>query len=164
MKLEGLLRLRKDAVVERWVEDVISSYPAPAAAVLTRRKDRFANPVGHSLRAGLGGIFAALLDGQDMPTIQRHLREIIRIRALQQFTAPQAVGFVFGLKDAVRAEIGPANGDPDLWSQLSEIDRRIDEIALVAFEVFVECREKVCELRVNEVKRQVSWVTERQSQ
>jgi hypothetical protein len=164
MKLEDLLRLRKDAVVERWVEDVIHAYPAPAAAVLARRKDRFANPVGHSLRTGLAGIFEALLDGQDPPAIQRHLREIIRIRALQELTAPQAVGFVFGLKDAVRAELAPANGDPDLWSQLSQIDRRIDEIALVAFDVFVECREKVCELRVNEVKRQVSVYMERQSQ
>jgi len=107
MKLEGLLRLRKDAVVERWVGDVI---------------------------------------------------------ALQELTAPQAVGFVFGLKDAIRAEIGPANGDPDLWSQLADLERRIDEIALAAFDVFVECREKVCELRVNEVKRQVAWATERQSQ
>jgi len=164
MKLEDLLRLRKDAVVERWVGDVIGAYPAAAAAVLTRRKDRFANPVGHSLRTGLGGIFAALLDGQDMETVQGHLREIIRIRALQELTAPQAVGFVFGLKDAIRAEIGPANGDPDLWSQLADLERRIDEIALAAFDVFVECREKVCELRVNEVKRQVAWATERQSQ
>ena len=164
MKLEDLLRLRKDAVVERWVEDVISTYPAPAAAVLARRKDRFANPVGDGLRTGLGRVFAALLDGQDTETIQRHLREIIRIRAVQQLTAAQAVGFVFRLKDAVRAEIGPANGDPDLWSRMADLERRIDEIALAAFDVFVECREKVCALRVNEVKRQVSWVTERQSQ
>lgn len=164
MKLEELLRLRKDAVVERWVEDVISTYPAPAAALLARRKDRFANPVGHGLRTGLGGIFAALLDGQDTETIQRHLREIIRIRAVQQLTAAQAVGFVFRLKDAIRAGIGPANGDSELWSQVTDLDRRIDEIALAAFDVFVECREKVCELRVNEVKRRVSWITERQSQ
>ena len=164
MKLEELLRLRKDAVVERWVEDVISTYPAPAAALLARRKDRFANPVGHGLRTGLGGIFAALLDGQDTETIQRHLREIIRIRAVQQLTAAQAVGFVFRLKDAVRAGIGPPNGDPELWSQVADLERRIDEIALAAFDVFVECREKVCELRVNEVKRRVSWIMERQGQ
>ncbi|MHC4082985.1 MAG: RsbRD N-terminal domain-containing protein [Planctomycetota bacterium] len=164
MKLEDLLRDRKDAVVQRWVEDVMSAYPAPAAAVLARRKDRFANPVGHSLRAGLGGIFEELLDGHDAGTIQRHLREIIRIRAVQQLTAAQAVGFVFRLKDAVRAEIGTADRAATLGSDLADLERKVDEIALAAFGIYVECREQICELRVNEVKRRVSWVMERQSQ
>jgi hypothetical protein len=164
MKPADLLRDRRDAIVERWLEAALATYPAPAAAVFTRRKDRFANPVGNSLRVGTAGIFDALLDGSDPATCQRHLREIIRIRAVQQLTAAQAVGFVFLLKDAVRAELATANGDPDPWSRLSEFDRRIDEIALVAFDVFVECREQICELRVNEVKRQVSWIMERQGQ
>ena len=32
---------------------------------------------------------------------------------------------------------------------------------MIAFEIFVECRESVCELRINEVKRRVSWVMEK---
>ncbi|MHC4128310.1 MAG: RsbRD N-terminal domain-containing protein [Planctomycetota bacterium] len=163
MKLADLLRDRRDAIVERWLEDVLSMYPAAAAGAFTRRKDPFANPVGNSLRTGTAGIFDALLDGMDTATIRRHLDEIIRIRAVQQLEAAQAVGFVFRLKDAVRAVLGPLNGDPGLPAELAEFERQVDEIALVAFAIFVECREQVCELRVNEVKRQVPWVMERQS-
>jgi hypothetical protein len=163
MSLAGLLRDRRDAVAERWLEDVVSSYPAPAAAAFARRKDPFANPVGCSLRTGLGGILEAVLGGSDPEATRRHLREIIRIRAVQQLTAAQAVAFVFRLKDAIRAELGPPNGDPGSWSELADLERGIDEIALTAFDVFAECREQICGLRVNEVKRQVSWVMERQS-
>jgi signal transduction histidine kinase len=157
------LRDHRDAIVERWLDAALSAYPAPAAKALARRRDRFANPVGHSLRTGLGGILEALLEVAPGPDARRHLREIIRIRAVQQLTAAQAVGFVFGLKDAIRAELEPLNGDPGLRAELAELERRIDEFALAAFEVYAECREHICELRVNEVKRQVAWVMERQS-
>jgi hypothetical protein len=163
MKLADLLRARRDAIVERWLEDVLSMYPAAAAGAFARRKDPFANPVGASLRTGTAGIFEAVLDGMDTARIRRHLDEIIRIRAVQELEPGQAVGFVFRLKDAIRAELAPGNGDPELCSQLPEIDRRIDEIALAAFDVYTRCREEVCALRVNEVKRQVSWVMERQN-
>jgi hypothetical protein len=163
MKLADLLRDHRDAIVERWFDDALSMYPAQAVAAFTRRKDPFANPVGHSLRAGTAGIFEALLEGADTSVIRRHLDEIIRIRAVQQLTASQAVGFVFLLKDAIRAELAPVDGDPELCPELLEIDRRIDEIALAAFDVYTRCREQVCQLRVNEMKRRVSWVMERQS-
>ena len=37
------------------------------------------------------------------------------------------------------------------------------QIALAAFDIYTRCREQVCQLRVNEVKRRVSWAMERQS-
>jgi hypothetical protein len=164
MKLADQLRDRRDAIAQRWVEDVLSAYPAPAAKVFSRRKDAFANPVGTSLRVGTAGILAALLDGMDDAAIRQHLDEIIRVRAVQQLTAAQAVGFVFRLRDALRAELGPPDSDPRVLAELAEIDRRIDEIALAAFDVYAACREQVCALRINEVKRQVSVYMERQSQ
>ena len=48
-------------------------------------------------------------------------------------------------------------------SELAKLEADIDRIALAAFDVYVQCREQLCELRVNEVKRRVSWVMERMS-
>jgi hypothetical protein len=155
MKLAELLRDNQDALVGRWLEDVLGAYSEKAASLFARRKDPFANPVGASLRRGLGGIVAALVAGADAEACREHLDEIIRIRAVQQLSATEAVGFVFGLKDAIRAVLPEAD--------LPDLDRRIDAIALVAFDVYARCREQVCELRVNEVKRRVAWVMERQN-
>ena len=41
---------------------------------------------------------------------------------------------------------------------------QIDEIALTAFDVYVECREQLFEVRAAEMKRSVSWVVEKLNQ
>jgi hypothetical protein len=161
MTLKDLLRDNKDAVVERWLEDVLATYPGDAGAAFRRQKDPFANPVGHSLRTGTLRVFESLLDGIDDEKVRHDVGEIIKIRAVQQFSASQAVSFVFQLKAAIRAQLGAAAEDPKLAAELVQLEEQIDQIALAAFDVFVHCREQVYELRVNELKRNVSWVVER---
>jgi len=161
VRLQELLHRSKDAIVERWLDAALAMYPAESTALFRRQKDPFANPVGHSLRVGTREIFEALLDGMDAERIRRSLGEIIKIRAVQQFSASEAVHFVFGLKDAIRGELGTAVHEPGLSSELARLEGQVDRIGLAAFDIFVECREQVYELRVNEVKRRVSWVVEK---
>ena len=96
---EELLQKNKDAIVQRWFDGVLATYPGEAAAAFGRQKDPFANPVGHSLREGTRGIFEAFLEEMDAAKIRQCLLEIIKIRAVQQFSPSQAVGFVFILGD-----------------------------------------------------------------
>ena len=158
MMFGELLQQRKDAIIERWVEAALSAYAEEASAAFQRQKDPFANPIGHRLRTGTREIFETLLDGTDDARIRQHLHEIISIRAIQEFPASRAVGFVFELKGAVRAELGGLAADPRFVSELARLDGQVDRIVLTAFDVFVQCRERVCELRINEIKRQVSWI------
>ena len=158
MELRERLRDRQDAIVKRWIADVLATYPDEAAAAFGREKDPFANPVGNSLRIGTQGIFEALLEGTDASEIHEHLHEIIRIRAVQDFTASESVGFVLGLKKAIRAEIGAEATDPRFLADMAEVDDQIDRFALAAFDVFAQCREQLCDLRVSEMKRRVSWI------
>ena len=164
MTLAALLKKKKNAIVQRWLDAALAVYPKDASAAFGRQKDPFANPVGHSLRVGTDGVFASLLDGMGDEKIRESLHEMVKIRAVQQFSASQAVGFVFGLKDAVRAELGQAVREPQISSELVGLERRIDQVALTAFDVFVACREQLCELRINEVKRSVGWVLDKMSQ
>ena len=164
MKFEELLQKHKDAIVGRWLDDALATYPENSAGAFRRQKDPFANPVGHSLRVGTRGIFEALLDGMDTEKIRPYLHEIIKIRAVQEFSASRAVGFVFHLKEAIRAELGKTAADPQFACELAKLEGQIDRIALAAFDVYVQCREQVCELRINEVKRRVSWVVDKMNQ
>ena len=157
MTFDELLRDKRDAIVQRWCDDVLASYAAQAAAAFKRQTDQFANPVGHSAKLATGEIVDALLAGDEAEQVDGPLREIVKIRAVQQFTASQAVGFVFQLKEAVRAELA-ASVDSAMAAELAQLEARIDRIALAAFDIFVQYREQVYELRVNEVKRRVSWV------
>jgi len=46
-----------------------------------------------------------------------------------------------------------ADGEP---ADLSILEARIDEMALLAFDVFMRCREQLYEIKVNEARRSVS--------
>jgi len=163
-ELRRLLRANSDAIVGRWLDCVLRTYAKDAAAAFARQKDPFANPVGHSLRVGTRAIFDSILAGEECDQVNRPLSEVIKIRAVQQFTASQAVGFVFLLKDAIRDQLGDVTSDAAIMAELEGLDRVIDRVALQAFDVFVECREQLCELRVNEVKRSVSWIMEKMNE
>jgi hypothetical protein len=156
--LRQLLLEKREAIAHRWLEVVLATYPGDSGAVFAREKDPFANPVGHSLRVGTGRILDVLLEGADVEEVREALHEIMKIRAVQQFAPSQAVEFVFRLKEVVRAELGGAISDPQFSRDLTELDVAIDEIALAAFDSYIRCREQVYQLRINEVKRQVSWV------
>ena len=48
-----------------------------------------------------------------------------------------------------------------LANETGILDNRIDEIALLAFDVYSACRQKISDIRVNEVKNQVGKLLER---
>jgi hypothetical protein len=158
--LRDLLREKEAAIAERWLGDALGVYPPDAAALFRREKDPFANPVGCALRTGTRAILEGLAGGADVETLGRGLEDIIRMRAVQELSPSQAVSFVFLLKDAVRAELQKELGDPGLASEMAKLDAQVDRLALLALDLYVRCRERVYELRVNEVKRGVSSVVE----
>ena len=136
-------------IVERWFARTAEAYPALTTQFLSAEPDRFRNPVGHALRENLGALTGELFGAMDAGKIAAALDGILRIRAVQDFTPSQAVGFMFLLKPIVR-ELA-AGDDP------SALERRIDQLALAAFDVYMQCREQLSEIRVNEVKRALQF-------
>jgi hypothetical protein len=161
MTLRELLRKNRSAIIESWRDYALSDYQADATVFFRSQKDRFANPVGHALRSGTEAIFDGLLDEMSAEQVCACLDDIIKARAIQDLSPSQAVSFVFDLKRAIRKEIGGEIADPRTAAELAQIDAQIDQIALFAFDVYTRCREKVAELRINEVKRNVAGVMER---
>jgi len=161
-RLRELLRDREDAIVGRWLDGALAAYPDEGAKAFARERNRFANPVGHSLRVGLHAVYTALVAGTNDAAIRDALDDILRIRAVQQMPAGTAVGFLFHLKELIRTELAGAGGDR-FRTELETLDRNIDHAALVAFEVYVAHRERLFELRMNEVKRTIPWMVGRVS-
>lgn len=155
-----LLRERQGEIAQRWTRALLATYPADAAALFEREQDPFANPVGRTIREGTAELLQAILNGMDPHALRRSLDLMLRVRAVQQFSPSQAVGFVFALKPILRAVIPEARSDTELAEALSELDDKVDQVALLAFDVYSECREEISRLRVAEVKRQVAWVME----
>jgi hypothetical protein len=161
MTISAILHEKQNSIIERWQHDALASYANDASKFFAREKNQFANPVGSALRDGTRAIFKNLIDGFDAELVCRNLNEIIKIRAIQDFSPSRAISFVFLLKQAIRVELAGIALDKQLARELDEIDATIDQIAMFAFDIYVKCREHLYELRVNEVKRSVAVLMKR---
>lgn len=160
MNLRDILAEKKPEIISRWADSVIETYPADTANFLKSQKDRFANPVGHAVAAGLSGIFDVLLSGNG--EAGPFLDDIIRVRAVQDFSPSGAVSFVFGLKEILRKTVSEAEASgPYDMGELAAIESSIDEMALKAFDIFVACRERLYEVKANELRRMTFRLIER---
>jgi hypothetical protein len=154
------LRANQSAIIEAWLARTLQTYPEHTSRFLLQEKDPFRNPVGHTLKEAFPALFDQLVGGMDSATITPVLDGIVRIRAVQDFTAGQAVGFLFLLKKVVREALrGEIRGYPD-GDGLAAVEGRIDEMALLAFDLFMKCRERMYEIKANEAKRRI-YVLER---
>jgi hypothetical protein len=154
--LENLLVQRSSSVLDKWFDAVLGTYPPDTKRFLKKQKNRFANPVGTTLFKEMEGLFRELLRGDDLEKASAILDRIIRIRAVQDFSPSAAVGFLFSLKDVIRSAIESELQKGELHGELYELDSRIDGLALVAFDIYMQCKEKVFDIRVREAKSHVN--------
>jgi hypothetical protein len=161
MKLHELLEENKSAILSRWFDSILETYPADTKQFLRTKKDRFDNPVAHRITIGIEGIFSQILDDAEVEEVSPFLDNIIRVRAVQEFTPSQAVAFIFDLKRLVREELGEEIREGQLSDELWIFEEAIDKMALLALDIYMKCREEIYEVRVKEVKRSVSRLIER---
>jgi hypothetical protein len=155
MDLLTHLAQKKSTIVKQWFDRLTATYPPDTTQFLRNQKDRFANPVGQNSLKSLNDIFDHLLMAFDRAAAQPLIDPIIRIRAIQNFTAAQAVCFVFDLKDIIRDVISTHTGDSQTHKALADLDKRIDHLGLLAFDIYMQCREKIYDLKANETKNRI---------
>jgi len=142
MSLEKLLKDKKAAVLKRWFELISETYPEEAARFLKIKKNQFANPVGFTLSQEIEHIFDGLIQGQDPDIFRPFLDNIIRIRAVQDFTASQAVVFIFLLKMTIRESLEKEIREKTVGEELLAFESKIDHLALLSFDIFMKCRKR----------------------
>jgi len=133
---------------------ILESYPADASRFLKQEKDRFANPVGYTISQEIEVLYEELLHGMNSDKLAACLDNMIRIRAVQDFPPSQAIAFTFLLKKAIREELASEITERQAFEELLKYESRIDIIVLLALDIYMKCREKVHQIRVNEVKNE----------
>jgi len=156
MNLETILTQKGPTILSKWLKRLLETYPSDAQRFLKKQKDHFANPVGTTLKTEGENLYKEVLGGMDPERLSLFLDRMIRIRAVQDFTPSQAISFVFFLKVIMREEIGKEVREPRLLDEWMIFESRFDELALLAFDIYMRCRERIYEIRANEAKNQVS--------
>jgi len=161
MDWAAVLDEKRDAILRRWCDLIIGSYPDASVAFLANQKDPFRNPMGHAIAEGIESVFEQILSGMDPDKLLAALDRIIRVRSVQEFSASEAVGFVFELKSIVRTSLDGAVSEAEHSVVSAEIDSRIDQVALLAFDQYTKCREQLNEIRLRELRGRTGKLLER---
>lgn len=157
-----MLPQEKATILKHWFDLVVETYPPETARFLRKESNQFANPVGHTIHHGMEGLLEEFLHEMNPEKMSSLLDRIIRIRAVQNFLPSQAIAFILQLKKVVREvfgrEIQENRVSPD---DLQSFDSKVDALSLLAFDVYMGCRENLYEVRINEVKNRTSRLLQR---
>ncbi len=131
-----------EIVAEQWIERTFASYAVQIIPFLSGEKDRFRNPAGHVIEESLTTLARELLGAMDDRVIAPAIDALIRLRAVQDFSPSAALRFIFELRPVIAEVCGEVP---------RQLDSRIDELALMAFDRYMACREQIAALREKEL-------------
>jgi len=144
---------KKREILERWIRLIRETCPADGLEAAEQGKDPFVNPVGHTITREIGALCEGLLQGKEVDELSGHLEKIIQIRSVQDLSPSRAVLFVSLFKKAVRDEI-EWNGNQQATEEWLEFNARIDQLSLMAFDLYTKYRERIYEIRIGEIKKE----------
>ena len=137
-------------IEKKWIDNVLSTYSVDGARFFGKEKDRFANPVGFNVRKGLEKVLRHLVNGQ-VDELPSELQQLVKLRAVQTFGPSEAVAFVFSLKKIV-IEVCGLQCVADCAKEWNSFEGRVDELAMRIFDLFVEDRELLYQVKLNEYR------------
>lgn len=153
MTFESELAERKDELSEKWAELILRTYPKETQKVWTRQKDRFQNPVGAAIFEATRALVDLIIEWEDAERIAQELDRLIKIRSVQDFSPSQAISFVFLLKKLFRDEYFKTMESEGRLPELLRFEAKVDNLAMMSFDIYCKGREQVYRMRVDEVKR-----------
>ena len=159
--LEKIIAQKKSVIVKKWFNLIAQTYAPDTAEFLKSNKDQFANPVGGTMLIGLQGLLNELIQSMNPETVTSHLDPIIRIRAAQNFAPSQATAFILSLKKVLREILSKELCDSSFATELIAFESKIDQLCLMAFDIYMQCREKIYQISANETRNRTFRAFER---
>ena len=152
MHLHNLLKEHKDAILVRWFDLIVKTYPG-LSTIFLHKKHRWGNPVGTNIEAAIAGLFDELLKPEAGEELAPLLDEVVRIRTVQEYSPSESVAILLFIKHVVREHFAKEikGGDIDVL-ELLQFEAKVDSMMLVAFDIYTKCRNQLFELRLSDFK------------
>ncbi len=163
MELVDWLSQKKQDIVREWIRVTMEAYPVEALNVLKRSDNQFANPLSHIISTNIALLFDDLLLGVDPERTTPILTELVKVRAVQDFKPSEALQFIIDLKKILFSmkDETVEGGESMPLEQLRKMEEEIDTLAMLGFDIYMKCREKLYEIRANEIRNQTHMLIRR---
>ncbi|MCP4706811.1 MAG: hypothetical protein GY865_19610 [candidate division Zixibacteria bacterium] len=157
-KLINSLLSRKDIILDKWIKSILDGYQFEGARFFTENDNPFHNPVGTKTKSESELILSQILGDMDLAILEKSLEKIIKIRSIQEFSASEAVSFINLLKQVIDDEINSEEFKDIPNSDILNVFARIDKVILMAFDIYMYNRERISQIKINEIKKKYSFV------
>ncbi len=161
------VKQEKDILLQKWVDKYYAAYPLGSTGFIRTSTDKFKNPIGIITQTSLSTLYDAVIgDDIEFSDVHAALNELVKLRAIQEMPASRAVGPMAQLKTLFKEEVFDNlvknNKDSKVLQEIFEdfftVAARIDGLLLLSMDLYSADREKVFNLRVEEIHRSQSQV------
>jgi hypothetical protein len=140
-----LLHANRDVILEQWLERSLGLFP---------EKMGYDTPVAEALAEALGKVITGLEEGNQR--FRDALDDVTRILAVQNFPPSRAISIFFEPKIILREMMMKPTMAERLTQEVQNtFSLRIDELVLQAFDSYMQHREKIAQLKVEEGSRRM---------
>ncbi len=151
MQLQQFLIENKENILSKWRDLLFGAYHPESLPFFKKQKDRFANPIGFCIKQGLADLYSMLSEDSEKETLSSTVIQFLKLRAVQVDSPADAVSFIFGLKQIVFDQCTKEEFSPTLH-EWREFEIRLDNIAITIFNQFMESRERLFQVKINELR------------
>ena len=149
--IKDFLQQNKEALLQEWFDLTVKTYEPEMARFLKAEKDQFSNPVRNTIITSFENIFDTILS-ENGYVDKIGLEEIIKVRAVQDFSPSDALSFLFDLKKIIRSKLANSESHTNSVIELQKLDEQFDSLLKQAFDIYNECRAKIQEIKISEIK------------
>lgn len=152
MDLAEALRNYRKKIVGQWADYTLSTYTS--SKFFRKEGDKFANPVGGVTKEALAELFLLLSKNAAPESFVAPIEKLMRIRAIQEFAPSQAIAPIHAVKHITRDILAADKERCHLISEreLYDFEFSVDMAVLAAFDIYMECRERLYSVRLEELR------------
>ena len=156
--LAKLLATRRDAVVEAWWEKVLELYDERARNLLRRNEDPFTNPLRSTFVSAMERIVDCMAAGQDIDTARDAIREVVKLRAIQDVSPGEALDSFLVFRKALK-EVAK-----DSWDEVAdEAVGAQDALVRLAADEYLGAQKLILDIKYRERVRRFHLIVRRAS-
>jgi hypothetical protein len=151
-KVRERIKGRVQVIQQKLLDVLLSAHTVSSVSPSAGAGDPFCDPVRATYYDCVPKLIEWVVDGEDTEEVKESLMSIIRIRSVQTYTPSETISFVLALRWIFRDTVYTALDEDDREGLFLLFESRIDGLLLMALDCYVQCHDKIGQIRVNEAK------------
>ena len=147
--MKSLIEQNKEWILKKWLNRRLALFSKQKHSLISTQMDQFQNPIRYEIFEGL----KVILDNFETKgeKFTESLDQISRVLAIQDFPPSRAMSLFYELKEIIQ-ERAKKTGVSFGHKEWVEFNSRVEKMTLEAFDSYIDHREKIYQLKVDESK------------